>query len=283
MAEIDVIIPTRDRATLVVRAIDSVLAQTLAPRRVIVVDDGSTDETPEVLKRYGEKILIVRSEGLGVSAARNAGISAGHSSWIALLDSDDLWEPTKLDRQWRELKAQQYPYRWSHTEEIWIRNGRRVNPMKKHQKPSGWVFESSLKLCCVSPSSVLLERRFLESMGNFDESLPACEDYALWLKMAAREPVHFLDEALTIKHGGHEDQLSRKYWGMDRFRAQALESLLSDDGLQPDLRRLALENLIFRYDVLLTGAEKRGGSPHAEEWMTSRLSAKSALEALSCR
>ena len=178
MAEIDVIIPTRDRATLVVRAIDSVLAQTLAPRRVIVVDDGSTDETPEVLKRYGEKILIVQSEGLGVSAARNAGISAGHSSWIALLDSDDLWEPTKLERQWRELKAQQYPYRWSHTEEIWIRNGRRVNPMKKHQKPSGWVFESSLKLCCVSPSSVLLERSFLESMGYFDETLPACEDYA---------------------------------------------------------------------------------------------------------
>ena len=67
------------------------------------------------------------------------------------------------------------------------------------------------------------------------------------------------------------------------FRAQALESLLSEDGLQPDLRRLALENLIFRYDVLLTGAEKRGGSPHAEEWMTSRLVAKSALEALSCR
>ena len=86
MAEIDVIIPTRDRATLVVRAIDSVLAQTLAPRRVIVVDDGSTDETPEVLKRYGEKILIVQSEGLGVSAARNAGISAGtllgSPSWI---------------------------------------------------------------------------------------------------------------------------------------------------------------------------------------------------------
>ena len=101
--------------------------------------------------------------------------------------------------------------------------------------------------------------------------------------MAACEPIHFLDEALTVKHGGHEDQLSRKYWGMDRFRAQALESLLSDRALRVDLRRLALENLVFRYEVLLTGAEKRGGSPHAEEWLASKRIAQSTLESLLCR
>ncbi len=280
MADVDVIIPTRDRAALVVQAIESVLSQTMVARRVIVVDDGSEDDTPMVLRKYGDKIQVLEADGLGVSAARNRGLAASKAPWVALLDSDDLWEPTKLERQWADLQAQSYPYRWSHTEEIWIRNGRRVNPMKKHQKPSGWVFEASLKLCCVSPSSALLERSFLESMGGFDESLPACEDYALWLKMAAIEPIHFLDEALTIKHGGHDDQLSRKYWGMDRFRAQALENLLRNQDLEPTQRRQALENLIFRYDVLLTGAQKRGGSPYEHQWVTSRSAAETALGAL---
>lgn len=280
MSDIDVIIPTRDRASLVSRAIESVLEQTLRPNSVTVVDDGSVDDTSDVLKRFGDAIRIVSTPGLGVSAARNAGIRQTTSSWIAFLDSDDLWEPYKLERQWTALNNESYRYRWSHTDEIWIRNGRRVNPMKKHQKPEGWVFEASLKLCCVSPSSVLVERTFLTELGGFDEELPACEDYALWLKMAAREPVHFIEDKLTIKFGGHDDQLSRRFWGMDRFRAQALESLLSESGLSTELRVLALENLVFRYDVLLTGAKKRGGSEFTETWESSRHQAMKALEVL---
>ena len=280
MSDIDVIIPTRDRASLVSRAIESVLEQTLRPNSVTVVDDGSVDDTSDVLKRFGDAIRIVSTPGLGVSAARNAGIRHTASSWVAFLDSDDLWEPDKLERQWTALKNESYRYRWSHTDEIWIRNGRRVNPMKKHQKPEGWVFEASLKLCCVSPSSVLVERTFLNELGGFDEELPACEDYALWLKMAAREPVHFIEDKLTIKFGGHDDQLSRRFWGMDRFRAQALESLLSGSGLRTELRVLALENLVFRYDVLLTGAKKRGGSEFTETCESSRHQAMKALEVL---
>lgn len=279
MINLDVVIPTRDRGSLVVRAIESVLAQTVQPRSLVVVDDGSTDDTLKRLERYEDAISVVRGLGKGVSAARNLGVSTSSAGWLAFLDSDDLWQPEKLERQWTDLQAQANPHRWSHTEEIWIRNGRRVNPMKKHQKPSGWVFEESLKLCCVSPSSVLIERSFFEAQGGFDESLPACEDYALWLRLAAQAPIHFLDEPLTIKHGGHDDQLSRRYWGMDRFRAKALEDLLQESYLEPKLRRLALENLVFRYDVLLTGAQKRGGSPHEEVWRDARVRAMRSLEA----
>lgn len=280
MSDIDVIIPTRDRAGLIARAVESVLAQSLRPANVIVVDDGSVDDTPHVLKQFGGEIKVVTTLGLGVSAARNNGVRHARSSWIAFLDSDDRWEPQKLERQWVALKEATYPYRWSHTDEVWIRNGRRVNPMKKHQKPEGWVFEPSLKLCCVSPSSVLLERAFFEELGGFDERLPACEDYALWLLMAYREPVHFLNDKLTVKYGGHDDQLSRRFWGMDRFRAQALEHLLLEEELGPQERTLALENLIFRYDVLLTGAKKRGGSEFEDSWKSSRREAIRALEIL---
>lgn len=280
MMEVDVVIPTRDRATLVMRAIDSVLAQSKAARQIIVVDDGSEDDTLARLKTYGGAISIVKADGDGVSSARNRGVEVGKSPWIAFLDSDDTWAPEKLERQCHELQAESERYRWSHTEELWIRNGRRVNPMKKHKKPSGWVFEASLKLCCVSPSSVLLERNFLEAQGGFDEELPACEDYALWLKMAAQAPIHFVDEPLTVKYGGHSDQLSHKHWGMDRFRAKALEDLLKQDYIGLDLRKLALENLIFRYDVLLTGAAKRGGSPHEATWADARTNAQRSLEVL---
>lgn len=278
MIEVDVVIPTRDRATLVTRAIDSVLAQTMLPEQVIVVDDGSTDDTLTRLRDYGDAIRIIEGRGEGVSSARNLGVQNGESPWIAFLDSDDLWQPEKLERQCAELRASSRAFRWSHTEEIWIRNGRRVNPMKKHKKPAGWVFEQSLKLCCVSPSSVLLERDFLREQGGFDESLPACEDYALWLKMAAKEPIHFVDQPLTVKYGGHADQLSHKHWGMDRFRAKALEDLLRQDTLPLELQRLALENLIFRYEVLLTGASKRGGSPHEATWTEALSRAKSSLD-----
>ena len=279
--EVDVVIPTRDRATLVRRAIDSVLAQTKAPRNIIVVDDASKDDTLERLKAYGDAITIIEAAGEGVSAARNRGVEAGQSPWVAFLDSDDLWTPQKLELQCGALEVEPQSYRWSHTEELWIRNGRRVNPMKKHKKPAGWVFEASLKLCCVSPSSVLIERDFLEAQGGFDEDLPACEDYALWLRMAAQEPIHFVDEPLTVKYGGHADQLSHKHWGMDRFRAKALEDLLEQSYIGLDLRKLALENLIFRYNVLLTGAEKRGGSPHEAEWTCARTKAQRALEVMS--
>ena len=151
------------------------------------------------------------------------------------------------------------------TEEIWIRRGRRVNPRDRHRKPSGWIFEASIELCLVSPSAVLIHREVFDAVGCFDESLPACEDYDLWLRLALKYPVHTLREALTIKHGGHEDQLSAQ-WGLDRYRVQSLQKLLNEQELTPSQRDLVTEDIQRRCHILIQGFEKRGQVQEAEKY-----------------
>ncbi|MDE2825547.1 MAG: glycosyltransferase family 2 protein, partial [Gemmatimonadota bacterium] len=216
---VSVVIPTYNRADRLPSAIRSVLEQTAPPAEIIVVDDGSTDGTPALVRTF-PGVRYLRQENQGVSAARNHGIGAAKHDWIALLDSDDEWLPGKLERQWGALERDPR-YRFCHTDEIWIRKGRRVNPMKKHAKYGGHIFHHCLPLCVISPSSALIHRDLFERFGMFDPELPVCEDYDLWLRICAREPVLYVDEPLLLKYGGHEDQLSRAYWGMDRFRIRA--------------------------------------------------------------
>ncbi|MEN8259326.1 MAG: glycosyltransferase family 2 protein, partial [Pseudomonadota bacterium] len=177
--------------------------------------------------------------------------------WLAFLDSDDQWLPHKLEVQVEKLQGQP-SIRVCHTEEIWIRNGRRVNPAGKHAKQGGWIFRSCLPLCAMSPSSILIHRAVFDSVGLFDERLPACEDYDLWLRITARYPVLFVDEPLIVKYGGHADQLSRKHWGMDRFRIRALEKVLIAGGLAPECERAARDMLVGKARIYLEGARKRG-------------------------
>ena len=200
-----------------------------------------------------------------MSAARNVGIQAAQGEWIAFLDSDDAWVPNKLSAQLNALACSP-GHRLCHTEEILIRNGVRVNQMKKHQKSGGLIFERCLPLCCISPSSVLIHRELFDEVGRFDEGLPACEDYDLWLRICSREPVLFVEEALIEKYGGHEDQLSRKFWGMDRFRIRALEKLLRSDALNTSQRSATLEMLIRKLEILLNGAKKRKNEDVVSEY-----------------
>ncbi len=257
MNTVSVIIPSRDRAPLLARAVDSVLAQSRPPDEVIVVDDGSSDHTPRLMARRFPDVVYLRQEQRGVSAARNRGIRHASGTWLAFLDSDDEWLPAKLERQ-LSLLADAPRWRIVHCDEIWIRNGRRVNPMKKHAKQGGWIFERCLPLCVVSPSAVMIQRSLFEEVGLFDESLPACEDYDLWLRICCRHPVAYLDEALVVKHGGHADQLSRRHWGMDRFRIRALDKLLREAPLTTAQRIAALAMLRHKITIYVQGAARRG-------------------------
>ncbi len=254
---ISVIIPTFNRCSLLPRALDSVLAQTLPPTEIWVVDDGSTDGTRNLIHARYPQTNYLWQENLGVSAARNLGIKSAQGEWIALLDSDDQWQPQKLEQQWTLL--QQHPaMKVCHTDEIWIRNGRRVNPKRKHAKCGGRIFHHCLPLCAMSPSSILVHRSVLDDVGLFDEALPACEDYDLWLRITARYPVLYVDKPLLVKYGGHADQLSRRYWGMDRFRVRALEKILRQEDLAEDYRQAALDMLREKVRILANGARKRG-------------------------
>lgn len=255
--KISVVIPTHDRARVLPRALDSVRAQRRPADEVILVDDGSTDGTAELVQSRYPGIRYLHQANRGVSSARNRGIHAARGDWIALLDSDDAWHPDKLAAQIHALQAAP-GHRLCHSDEIWIRRGVRVNPMHKHAKAGGNIFLRCLPRCVISPSSVLIERSLLDEVGLFDEALPACEDYDLWLRVCAREPVLFVERALITKYGGHDDQLSRRHPAMDRFRVQALEKLLRKTPLTAADRHAAIETLVKKLAILHQGAAKRG-------------------------
>ena len=256
MPTVSVIIPTYNRHELVREAIASVLTQSFSDFELIVVDDGSEDSTADVVQEFPE-IHYLYQPNRGVSAARNYGVLLSTGDLIAFLDSDDLWRPQKLEQQVRFF-SQRPDAQICQTEEIWLRNGVRVNPHNKHRKADSDLFARSLELCLVSPSAVMMRRELFARMGGFDEDLPACEDYDLWLRIAATLPVHLLDTPLVIKRGGHPDQLSRKFWGLDRFRVTALCKLLKSEILSDAQRRQAEYVLHKKCIILAEGAKKRG-------------------------
>lgn len=262
---ISVIIPTYNRAYCLSRAIDSVLAQSHPVEKICVIDDGSTDDTQQLLQSNYPQIHYIRQENKGVSAARNKGIRKIKSQWIAFLDSDDEWLPQKIEKQLFEL-TQQPMYKLIHCDEVWIRNGVRVNAMNKHKKSGGDIFESCLPLCVISPSASIIQRELLLEVGLFNESLPACEDYDLWLRICSSHPVLYVNEKLLRKYGGHEDQLSRQHWGMDRFRVDALDRIIREGVLQSDQAKAAREILINKCRILINGADKRGNQALVDKY-----------------
>jgi glycosyltransferase involved in cell wall biosynthesis len=252
---VSVIIPTYNRAVKLCEAIESVLAQDYSEKEIIVVDDGSTDDTAEVVKSFGNEVDYIFTENGGVSRARNVGISRGSGELIAFLDSDDLWLPGKLKRQVEFLQTNPEIH-ICQTEEVWIRNGKRVNPKNIHKKYSGWIFEHCIPRCIVSPSAVAIRREIFDDVGLFDETMPACEDYDLWLRIAPKYQIITLPEALILKRGGHSDQLS-KQWGLDIWRIHALEKVLKT-GVDEELAEKIRKDILRRANIVALGAKKRG-------------------------
>lgn len=253
------IIPTYNRAYCLKRAVDSVLKQSDENFELIVVDDGSTDETPEILKEYQKhpQVKLLGQGNLGVSSARNCGARHAQGEWLAFLDSDDEWLPEKLALQ-RQIWEASPELLWVHGEEIWVRKGKRVNPKKIHQKSGGDIFERSLKLCLVSPSAVVLKKNLYDEYGGFDESFTVCEDYDLWLRLSKNHPVGFCETPVLMKYGGHDDQLSARYKAMDHWRLRSLLQLLEARDLNFERQTKVLEEFLRKADILLTGYKKHG-------------------------
>lgn len=268
---LSVIIPTCNRASFLKEAIQSVLEQdyfdgsAFPEYELLVIDDGSTDNTREVIKPFGERVKYYFQENKGVSAARNRGLRLSCGNYIAFLDSDDLWMKDKIRVQMSYMKA--FPKALvCYTEEIWRRQGIIVNPKRKHQKYSGWIFDKLLLLCLLSLSSALFRSEIFEEIGVFDEKLPACEDYDFGIRVAYKYPVHLISKPLIIKRGGHADQLSRRYWGMDRFRIEALEKALGLD-LTPNQEKLVREELMKKSQILVNGFKKRNRLAEAKKYL----------------
>jgi glycosyltransferase involved in cell wall biosynthesis len=262
------IIPTYNRAMYLERAIGSVLGQHRPCDELIVIDDGSTDATPVLVERLAVgsvvPIRLVRQENRGAAAARNLGIQEARGRLLAFLDSDDWWLPHKLKLQVEAMVAAP-GFLISHTREMWFRRGQRVNQKKKHDPPHGDIFAASLGMCVVGMSTVIARRELFDRFGGFDETLPCCEDYDLWLRVGCQEPFLLVPEALTAKEGGRPDQLSVVHrMGMDRFRIRALSNLLEHPDLKPKQRRAAVAELaekctIYGYGCIKHGRPEEGG------------------------
>ncbi|CAI2718751.1 glycosyltransferase family 2 protein [Nitrospina watsonii] len=261
--QVSVIVPTFNRAWCLGETLESVRRQKFESYELIVVDDASTDDTEQRVRAFDGIEYLRLDRNQGVSAARNAGLSRARGRYLCFLDSDDRWLDTKLEKQWEWMET--HPgCPACYTDETWIRNGVRVNPAKKHRKYSGYIFQHCLPLCIISPSSIMLKREVLNRIGGFDEAMRACEDYDLWLRLTSCYPVQFLEEALIVKYGGHGDQLSARYWGMDRFRVYALEKLLAAQNPQGEARRQVLEMLVEKCGILETGYRNREKYQEAE-------------------
>jgi glycosyltransferase involved in cell wall biosynthesis len=254
---ISVVIPTYNRCELLRRALLSVFSQTLLPAEVAVIDDGSTDGTNDMIRKEFPQVAYYCQENCGVSSARNLGIHSTTGDWLAFLDADDEWLPEKLIKQTAALTANPES-KVCHTEEIWIRNGVRVNPAKKYAKRGGWIFTQCLPLCAMSPSTIMIHRSVFEDIGLFDTRFPVCEDYELWLRITANYPVLLIEEPQIKKYGGHADQLSQKLWGMDRFRIHALQKIIDTGQLANENQQAAVNMLLKKAGIYLNGLRKRG-------------------------
>ena len=248
--KISVVIPTYNRYEVLKRALTSVFAQSFQPSEVIVIDDGSSDATANIIHDF-PSIIYRYQNNAGVSSARNLGISLCSHEWIAFLDSDDAWHKEKLALH-VSLHQADKELLFSYTQEQWIRNANVVKIPKKFQKQSGDIFSHCLSHCIIAPSSAFMHKKLFEEIGLFDENLEVCEDYDLWLRLTCKHKAGLIEQAVTIKYGGHEDQLSMKYWGMDRFRVVALEKLLALHVRENEVKK----ELVKKYTLLLKGAKK---------------------------
>ncbi len=266
MPLVSVIIPVYNRRKLLQRAIESVRAQTYAEYELIVVDDASDDGLDESnLKSLGRRYSFIRNEcNRGVSYARNRGVSHAAGHFIAFLDSDDQWHPRKLAIQ-TEYMRQNPEMKICQSREIWIRNGKRVNPPKTHIKRGGDLFIPSLHRCMITPSSVMMRRDLFDRFGGFNESLPAAEDYDLWLRITNYYPVGLIDEDLLVRYGGHPDQLSG-IAAIDRYRIRALIDLLEHESLSKHKEQAVKAVLVKKAQIFANGSRKRGNLKLYEQY-----------------
>ena len=254
---VSVVIPTYNRVAYLGRAINSVLKQSYPVNEIIVIDNGSTDQTLSFIKKKFTRIRVITEKKRGVSFARNLGIKNCKYNWIAFLDSDDEWITDKIEKQFVLLKESNFKYQFIHTNEIWIKNGILKNQKKKHLKRGGHIFEDCLDICKISPSSVLIKKELFDRFGLFDYKFKVCEDYELWLRITSKIKIGYLDKPLIKKYGGHKGQLSEKYWGIDRYRIKALEKILINNNLKTQQKLKVLEYLLKKINIILLGAINR--------------------------
>ncbi|MEA3554834.1 MAG: glycosyltransferase family A protein [Campylobacterota bacterium] len=252
--KISVIIPTYNRSEFIVKTIQTVLNQTVKVDEVIVIDDGSTDDTQNILKPFCDtnlnKIKYIKQKNSGVSSARNLGIKISSNDWLCFLDSDDLWEDTKIEEQIKFHK-QNKNILFSHTLELWLFNDKVIKQKKHQQKQSGFCFKQNISNTLIGASTVMIHKSILDDVGLFDEDLKVCEDYDLWLRILYKYELGIIEKQLIKKIAGHKEQLSFATPLMDTYRIKSLQKHLNSKYSQ-DIKNI----IIQKCEILIKGAIK---------------------------
>lgn len=204
---VSVIIPTFNRLALLREALDSVAAQTFQDFEVIVVDDGSTEAIAEGVANHATSPRVIRQPNAGPAAARNRGIAAANADVVAFLDSDDLWLPGKLANYVERMKREPGEPIWYGPMQPIKRDGRRV-PGRTKPCMGGCIAEALFHSSFVHVPTVVCRKSLLTDVGCFDESLPVCEDYDLWLRLSVKTKFGLIEEPLALRRL-HDDRLSK--------------------------------------------------------------------------
>lgn len=226
---VSVIIPTFNRRNLVLRAIESALAQSYRPFEVLVQDDGSTDGTGEAIAALTAPVDYVWQANRGLAAARNAAIRRSRGELIALLDSDDAWTADKLERCVRYL--QQHPdVDVVYTPMATVDAAGRV--MTGHDKPckAGWLLDDLFENICIHDPAAVFHRRVWERVGGFDESLPVCVGHNFWLRVAVAHKFGVIDEPLAVRTWLKDSLTRAKKARVFRIKAEMLHRFYSEQG-----------------------------------------------------
>lgn len=201
---VSVVIPVYNSAETIIRAVESVLCQDESSIEIIVVDDGSMDGSAELLAaRYPQQVIVIRQENRGAAAARNRGIAAARGEFVAFLDADDEWVPGKLRLQTERMEANPEAALCFADMSHW-EHGREVHSSYIRERGlgacGGRIFDRLLRECFIFTPTVVVRRGVFETVGPFDEGLRICEDYDLWLRIAERFELVFVDAPLLKRH-----------------------------------------------------------------------------------
>lgn len=246
--EVSVIIPTYNSSQFLREAVQSVLQQTFADFEIIVIDDGSTDNTAEMMQQFEGKVIYIYQKNQGVSAARNNGIKASKGKYVAFLDSDDVWLPTKLEKQIKAIhqnptKKVCYTEYFSVSQEMRPKDLRRI-------RSENYVLQDLLLLGNVvgPPSAVIAERDIFDQIGDFDESLSLSADWDMWIRMACATEFVFLNEPL-IKYRLHNSNMSKNVKLLEEDTIRLLEKSFCTGKLPNEI--LIKRNAAFGYHYIV--------------------------------
>ncbi len=229
--KVSIVIPTYNRETIICKAIDSALSQTYKNLEIIIVDDGSTDNTKTVLEKYGSRLNYFYQENKGISGARNAGIKRSTGQYIAFLDSDDYWLPDKLEKQ-IELFLQYPEYGMVACQCASIGADGQFRQKNRHGKSGSVLFDLFKKNFIRTSSAVIKKECFLKS-GLFDENLKECEEYDLWLRISAHYQVGFINEPLAVytdnPKGASTDSLRGRLYRLQVLEKDYLKEIIPEN------------------------------------------------------